>query len=324
MNLQNQINYLRDYLDQDLFDECSVPAPLNMQRVRGAIIMRCGLLTPLYSEPEVQRAATQQFFFENQWNFAHIVKVIEAEYSPIENVAEWRDESQTGETKHIRERESGDLEQHSGTDGRQIAESGTTREAEGGKTTQAEGGTTRTAESGTTRNAESGTTSQAEGGTTAVREGGSTTTTNEISAENATTYQADNKSTVTHGKTDTTTHGRTDTTTHGKTDTITHGRTDTITHGKTDETTHGRTDTITHGKVTNDDLTHGERIQRDGTETITDTDSGDRGLTMHRHGNVGITTNTALINEELDLLERFNPYRFIADLYERELILGLY
>lgn len=276
MNLQNQINYLKEFFDQDMFDGCSVPAPLNMERVRGAIVMRCGLLTPLYSEPEVQRAATQQFFFENQWNFDHIVKVIEAEYSPIENVSEWRDESQTGETTHTTTKTRGETEQHAGTDGRRITEGGTTQETEGGTTTTAEGGTTQTTE------------------------GGATTTTNEISAENATAYQADNKSTEQHGKTDT----------------VTHGRSDTITHGKTD--------TVTHGKTTNDDLTHGELVQRNSSETVTDRDSGDRGLTMHRHGNVGITTNTALINEELNLLERFNPYKFIADLYERQLMVGLY
>lgn len=340
MNLQNQIRYLNEILNIDMFDDCTVPDGLNMERVRGAIVMRCGLLTPLFSEPEVQRNATQQFFFENQWNFQHIINILKAEYSPIENVAEWRDESQTGTTEHVTERKRENLEEHSGTDSRRIeedgttvdTESGTTRIAEGGTTQQAESGTTQQAESGTTTITEGGTTRNAESGNTAVAEGGATTTTHEVSAENATTYQADRKETVNHGKTDTTTHGKTDTTTHGKTESTAHGKTDTTTHGKTDTTTHGKTDTTTHGKVdtvdedkvTTDDLTHGENVTRTESETITDTDSGDRGLTMHRHGNVGVTTNQQMINEELDLLERFNPYKFIADLYEKELILGLY
>lgn len=260
MNLQNQINYLRDFLQQDMFDDCSVPDGLDMQRVRGAIVMRCGLLTPLFLEPEVQRMATQQFFFENQWNFEHVLKIIRAEYSPIENVAEWRDEKQTGENIHTQKRERGETEQHSGKDERDIKESGSTTDREGG----------------TTKNAESGT----------------TTETNEISAENVSTYQSDNKQTVQHGKIDTTTHGKTDTT--------------------------------EHGKIVDDDFTYGEKVQRNGNETITDKDSGDRGLSMHRHGNVGVTTNQDMINQELELLERFNPYRFIAELYEKELIIGLF
>lgn len=260
MNLQNQIQYLKQFHDIDMFDGCTVPEGLNMERVRGAIVMRCGLLTPLYSEPEVQRSATQQFFFENQWNFQHIINILKAEYSPIENVAEWRNETTKNSGADTLTISRNSTETHSGTDTRNVQETGTTV------------------------NAESGTTSDAESG--------STTTEREVSAENATTYQEDNKETVTHGKTDTTTHGRTDTT--------------------------------THGKGTTDGLTHGEVIAQGGADTHTTEKGSSTDYEVYRHGNVGITTNTQLITEELALLERFNPYRFIADLYEKELILGLY
>lgn len=244
MNLQNQINYLKEFRDQDMFDDCTVPAPLNMERVRGAIVMRCGLLTPLYSEPDVQRAATQQFFFENQWNFEHIVKVIEAEYSPIENVAEVREENTTNTGADTLTINRNSTEAHTGIDGRTIQESGQTTDTESG----------------------------------------STTTTNEISAENVTTYQADNKSTVQHG----------------------------------------RGDTTTHGKRVADDLQHGEVITHGGSDQHVNEKDSNTKYTVNRHGNIGVTTNQDMINQELDLLERFNPYKFIADLYERELILGLY
>ena len=126
MNLQNQINYLRDYLQQDMFDDCFVPAGLDMQRVRGAIVMRCGLMTPLFSEPEVQRAATQQFFFENQWNFNHILNIIEAEYSPIENVQEFRQETTKNSGADTLTISRNSTETHSGTDARTIDTDGTT------------------------------------------------------------------------------------------------------------------------------------------------------------------------------------------------------
>ena len=227
-----------------MFDDCSVPARLDMQRVRGAIVMRCGLMTPLFSEPEVQRAATQQFFFENQWNFDHVLNILEAEYSPIENVQEFRQESTKNSGADTLTISRNSTETHSGKDMRSIQESGTT----------------------------------------GTQETGTTGTENQISAENATTYQPDNKSTVTHGAGETT----------------------------------------THGKKTSDDLTHGETIAHGGSD-IHKQDRGSRtDFEVFRHGNIGVTTNQQMINQELDLLERFNPYRFIADLYEKELMLGIY
>lgn len=192
MNLQNQIDYLKGVLGVDMFDDCTVPDGLDMARVRGAIVMRCGLLTPIFSEPELMRDATQQFFFENQWNFQQIVNVLKADYNPIENVFEDRTETTDyGNTMTITKDDTG-------------------------------------------------------------------TTTHEISAENVTSYQSDRK----------------------------------ITEKEDDRDVHAKT----------------------GRDT----------LTMHRNGNIGVTSAQKLINESLDLVERFNPYRMIADLYENELCLGIY
>lgn len=208
MNLQNQIDYLKGVLSVDMFADCTVPAPLDMERVRGAIVMRCGLLTPLYNEPETQQAATQQFFFENQWNFEHIVKVLEAEYSPIENVFEVRDETTT----------------NSGADTLTIA-----------------------------KNSQETIT-------------GNENTDSSISAENVSTYSPDR-------------------------------------------------------------YEHSDSFQvraSGGSDTHTNAKNSKSNLSVNRHGNIGVTTNQDMINQELDLLNRFNPYRFIADLYEKELTLGIY
>lgn len=192
MNLQNQIDYLNGLNLGDMFDDCSVPDGLDMERVRGAIVMRCGLLTPLYSEPETQRAATQQFFFENQWNFKQIVNIIQSDFSPIENVFEDRTETETTNRNHA------DMTTYGHTTERQI------------------------------------------------------------SAENANFYSPSNN------------------------------------------TVEG------------------------GSDSRSGSGSDSRSLTTNRHGNIGVTSAQSLIHESLDLAERFNPYKFIADLYERELILGLY
>ena len=208
MNLQNQIDYLKGVLSVDMFAGCTVPAPLDMDRVRGAIVMRCGLLTPLYNEPETQQAATQQFFFENQWNFEHIVKVLEAEYSPIENVFEVRDE--------------------------------------------------------TTKNTGADTLTIAKNSQETIT--GSESTENMISAENVSTYSPD------------------------------------------------RSENMQSSQVR----------ASGGSDTHTNAKNSQSSLNVKRHGNIGVTTNQDMINQELDLLNRFNPYRFIADLYEKELTLGIY
>lgn len=260
MNLQNQIDYLHEYESMDMFDGCSVPAGLDMQGIRSAIVMRCGLMFPLFSEPMTQRSATQQFFFENQWNFDHIVKVLEAQYSPIENVAEVREETTKNTGADTLTIAKNSTETHSGTDDRIVQESGTT---------------------GTASSSES------ERG-----ESGQTVTERKISAENISTYSPDNE--------------------------------ETIRHGKGEEASESGSETITHGKRTHDATTHGHKIATGGEDVHTSAKDSQSALSVNRHGNIGVTTNQEMINQELDLMIRFNAYRFIADMYEKELMLGIY
>ena len=46
--------------------------------------------------------------------------------------------------------------------------------------------------------------------------------------------------------------------------------------------------------------------------------------TQHLHGNIGTTTNTLLQSEEYALIKDYNPYSFIAGLFENELTLFIY
>lgn len=46
--------------------------------------------------------------------------------------------------------------------------------------------------------------------------------------------------------------------------------------------------------------------------------------TQHTHGNIGVTTNTALQVEEYKLMADYNPYEFIAGLFENSLTLCIY
>lgn len=66
---------------------------------------------------------------------------------------------------------------------------------------------------------------------------------------------------------------------------------------------------ITKSKITNDKKV----TEKEGTKTI-----------IREHGNVGVTSNTQLQTEEYGLLTKYNPYTFLAGLFENELTLFVY
>lgn len=118
----------------------------------------------------------------------------------------------------------------------------------------------------------------------------STSTEHTVAAYNTSTYQEDSKD-QRGGKIETE-YGRTDTA--SGTDTTGYGRTDTA----------SGTDTTTFGKT----FTHGETID----------------YTKDRHGNVGVKSSSDLMQEELNLLERFNVYDTLASWFEKDNMIQVY
>ena len=116
MNLNNLIQYCRLNNMDDPLAGIQVPEPLNPAAVRAAIVVRCGLLTPIYNNPDVFRQITADWFFNKQWNFAHLVKVLRAEYSPIENYDRYEEyeDTHTGTVTN----DGGSKDTHSGEDKR--------------------------------------------------------------------------------------------------------------------------------------------------------------------------------------------------------------
>lgn len=88
------------------------------------------------------------------------------------------------------------------------------------------------------------------------------------------------------------------------------------------------------------DLTHGEKITNTGTvdtdvsqtrsatnNTTTGKDVVENEKTIqnnHIRGNIGVTTATAMQEAEYEMLGKFNPYEFIAGLFENSLTLFVY
>lgn len=81
MNLMNQIEFLPTILD-------GVTLPnddLDVDLLKSVIVERCGLLTPLYSEPETMEQVISIWFRSHQWNIAHIIDLVKTAYNPLEN-----------------------------------------------------------------------------------------------------------------------------------------------------------------------------------------------------------------------------------------------
>lgn len=248
MNFQNQIDYLQEIPHLDMLEGVTVPDPLQAETLKTQIVFRCGLLTPVYLEPEIMRAAITQFFIREQWNIEHLVNIILAEYSPIENTDKYSEHTETisGESGSTRTKSGTGTETHSGTDARTIANTGSDTETHSG----------------------------------------SDVDTREISAYNSAAYQPDNKETIQHGEQIATQYGR----------------------------------------GTTDSLQHGEQVARSdsATETVSGTDDKTHSYTEHTHGNIGVTTNQDMINQELELLRHFDVYDWIAAKLEHELFLQIY
>ena len=208
MNFQNQADYLKQLNNEDILSGVFVPAPLQEETLKSQIMFRCGLLDPAYTEPEIMQAAIAQFFKREQWNITHLVNIILAEYSPIENTDRYSEK----ETKQngTRKVTTGGTDTHSGTDERE--------------------------------------------------------------------------SDLQYG--------------------------------------HIENEAFIHGHRVDDDLKYGHKIDRTG-HTDEETTGGDK-YVEHTHGNIGVTTNQEMIEQELQLLRHFDVYDWIAAKLENELFVQVY
>ena len=115
MNLQNLIE-IGEYEGIDIFSGVAVPEPLDAETVKSAIMVRSGLMTPLYKEPRVFQSLVTHWFITKQWTIEHLIKVIQSEYSPIENYNRHEDSTITLSGSDTLTKEGGNQQTHSGTD----------------------------------------------------------------------------------------------------------------------------------------------------------------------------------------------------------------
>lgn len=239
MNFQNQIDYL-----PTMFDDFIIPKALDRETVISNIVKRCGLLTPLYSEPYMTKAALDLWFSSNQWTLSHLVNIIEAEYSPIENVD--RHDQQTREI------------------GRDL--------------------------------------SRSDQKTNKITDTGSSSGTETRHTDAETTVNASNEAIDSVSPYDTD---------------------DWSNSSKRDEDNRSTTSTDGTERVT-DSRSDKHSTQADETGNGTENEKTIEKFIQHMHGNIGVTTNQQMINQELDLMQRFHLYEWIAIEIQSDLFLSLY
>lgn len=114
----------------------------------------------------------------------------------------------------------------------------------------------------------------------------------------------------------TTNHSGTDTTT----DTGETSAYDSSTYQPTDKTT----SSLQHGEKVTDGGNSNKSTSNESTNNKGVTENEKTKQNNHIRGNIGVMTATAMQEAEYELLDKFNPYDFIAGLFENDLTLFVY
>lgn len=249
-------------------------------------------------------------------NWNRLYTALTVDYSPIENVDAYITESTSTTGKRTGTNSLTD----SGTDN--LSHAGSTTEIDSGTDTHALSGQDKTEHTGTGSATNSGDDITTNTGTvtdTNATENGTSETVNQLYGYNSSDAANDSSSTTTVNQT------VTDTREDNTTSTLTHGLKTDTSDESTDTTDYGRTDTETL------DLTHATQYNNSDNRTVnlshsgsdSEDTSGSSEHTVHRHGNIGVTTNQQMINEEIELRKNFFYNEIFSDV-DRLLCLSIY
>ena len=247
MNFQNQIEY-GNLNGIDVRSGVPAISPLNKDTLKSHIMFRCGLLIPLYSEPETMQAAIAHWFNYMAYDISKMIELAETEYLPLENFR--RNESETRDQWVTNDKTN------TGTD--TMSHTGTIDDS---------GGETIT-DTGT------------------ITDEFSNNNEHSVSAYNDSDYSPESKD-------------------EG-------GGENERTLDTEREVTKGNTRTFLNDDTRTLDLS--DNSVQHNADTVT----------RLEYGNIGVMTTQDMFNQELDLLDRFNPYNWIVDRMESDLFLGIW
>ena len=227
MNFQNLVDYGQGF-GIDVLGGVEIPDALNVETLKSLIMIRCGLQTPLYSEPQTMADAIGKGFNGNAWGIRRIISLSQSVYDPLENYR--RHESASGSS--------------SATGGRTVS-----RSRDESETIEDVG------------NIDDSYTNETE---------------KKVSAFNESDYSPESQTGTTGS----------------------------------------------NNRDIDNSRTRGTK------ENIIDTENNNKSETDSRtatiYGNIGTMTTQEMFNQEIDLLDRFNPYEWIVDRMEHELFLQMW
>lgn len=275
-----------------MLDDLPIPSDIDSEILKSSIMFECGLLTPLYSEPVTMRSAILNWFGERQWTFQHLVNIIEATYSPIENTDRYEDLSES-EIADIGESE---------TDSRSWSRSGGKTSAE----QNASNGTGSHADVSASQNEKifDAGSSRTHDETRDKEEAidGATNNDKAVSAYNVSGYAPTDS-----GSANTSTSAETS-------EAINYSELEARSESGSDMTSESDSGNYSESSSFSASASESESYQESESESRNKKTDDDRShiLLRHVHGNIGVTTNQELIRQELALLEGFNIYQWIA------------
>lgn len=271
---------LIDYDDSILDGAELVPAGIDPDLVKSEIMLQCGLLQPLYPEPETMKNAITQWFAARHWTFEHLLNIIKAEYSPIENTDRY--DEQTREIKRALDRSED--ESRSGTDSK-------SRSEDRNRSENKSHNENRDREESRDRNQDTTSDVHTEGETIG-----------EVSAFNSDDWSNSDRNTSTGD-------------THG---------TENITASESmegSETLRGSESLTGSDKISGTERGETSETRKN---TADEDENTSEVFKQHLHGNIGVTTNQDMIEQELALLAHFNIYTWIAMNIRESLFLEVY
>lgn len=304
------LNGMYEY-DPSIFDGMILPADYDKPALLFEILQRSGQLYPYHQQPLILKEGIRLWFARNYLNFDRTMAALTAEYNPIENVYENRKETTTYGSSTIMS--GGHKDANSGKDTVTHSEKDTTERSYDDYKDTTERTHTNFKEDTThdyTDNAKY---------TELTKMQGSHVTEQQVSAFDSSSYQPASKEGESYG-----------TDMSGGSDPRQDEKTITGKYKDTKETTGSYKDTETVDGTYKDETTYGHKITTDNGLTMTRTyqqetesHAGTDTFEVFRHGNIGVTSNQHMINEELEL-RKFDIYTDIARRFENEFIVQVY
>ena len=248
------------------------------------ILVECAEFEFLYPAPEVAKTIIGIWSRKELPYWNRVYAASQAEYNPIENYR--RNETETVEDGRTEEHSGNDVSRASGTD------------------TDARTGTETLNRTGTDTNTASGSDTNSGSSSSTDTNSGTDTVNNKVTGYDSNTL-------VAHDSSDTI-HGHVVTNAAQGSNTQQYGRVDTQQHNTQDQNTLNTLETFVHGKT--DTLSHGEKIEHEGTSE----------RTMLAYGNIGVTTSQEMLTQELELAKIIEVIPIIIESFKNRFCLMVY